>query len=1058
MGTPNVDGTQWARGDRVHQGSEQGGSSRPPARSAALRRFGLPAAVLSLALGTAQLAAAAPSLAASSGSTGRVAVGKAPALPKGSVSAAAPSASTKLSLDLQLDTGHASELEAYAAAVGNRDSPYYHQYLRPSQIAEYFGASSAEVASVGSALAAQGLTVGQVASDGLFLPVSGTVAQAEKAFGVTIAGYKDAGRTFYANTTAPTVSASIAGELSDVVGLDTVSYAVPHYDSTRHAEPAPAVAVSPKTSYPVNSCSAIATNYSDTTLSEGNGYYTADEVSNAYGLTPVLDGGDDGAGVTVALFELENYDPTGVADIDTCYGHSGTSVSEVKVDGGPSAKPDEVNNVGIESALDIENVANLAPGASIIDYAGPDDASETDILNVYETIFNQDKAQVVSSSWGLCEVVTEQQDSSMLSEENALFEQAAAQGQSVVAASGDDGATDCYGTGVTADDSTLSVDDPASQQFVTGVGGTTMSGTTTFPQAVWNDCFFDDSACGGGGGGVSDYWPLPSYQSGVTGEGYTENCAAHATTGCRQVPDVSALADPNEAYIIEEYASSGTHGAGEYFDTVGGTSGAAPVWAAILALADASSTCQSNGGAGFINPNLYAAGEGSSSSSTFTDITKGNNGVPTDGGSYAYPATTGYDLASGWGTPVASGVISTVCVGSITSPDSYYVPDGPTRLLDTRSGKGGTTGPIAAHATVKLQITGVNGVPTSDVTAVVLNVTAVAPTVNGVATVYPDGGALPVASNLNWHGGETEPNLVVAPVGSDGEVDIWNGSNGTVQFLADEAGYFTSADTAGVSTYTAAGPVRAMDTRVGTGGVPVAKVAAQGTVSLQVGGATFGPAGSQVTIPTGITAVAMNVTVTNPAAFGYLTVYPNETSTGTASTTPIVSNLNFGGNETIANMVIVPVGPDGVVDFFNGSNRGATDVIADIAGYFGSGTGGAKYHAVGPARLLDTRSGLGEDSVTGKAIAGKGRLTLPLPSSYSAVVANLTVVSPVSNGYVSGFAAGGTLPLVSNLNFFTNETIPNLAIIPSNGGVTLYNAGSGSTQLILDMAGYFSAS
>ena len=1024
--------------------------------------------MLSVALGTAQLAAAAPSLAASSASSSRVAVGDAPALPKGAVSAAAPSASTKLSLNVQLDTGHASELEAYAAAVGNRNSPYYHQYLKPSQIAEYFGASAAEIDSVKAGLAAQGLTVGQVDADGMFLSVSGTVAQAEKAFNVTIASYQDAGRHFYANTTAPTVPGSIAGEITNLVGLDTIGYAVPHYNSSNHLVKAPTTqAAHPNTAaVAVGTCAAINSTFDDQInpqtnqdYAEGDGYYTADQISNAYGLTSVLNGGDEGSGVTVAVFELESYDAAGVADIDSCYGHS-TPVSEVKVDGGPTAAANQATDVGIESALDIENIANLAPGVSIIDYAGPDStvASETDILNVYETIFNQDKAKVVSSSWGLCEVLTQQQASSMQSEENALFEQAAAQGQSVVAASGDAGSTDCYGSGVTADNSKLSVDDPASQQFVTGVGGTTMSGTSTFPQAVWNDCFFGNAACGGGGGGVSDYWPLPSYQSAVTGSGYTTNCAAHATTGCRQVPDVSALADPNEAYIIEETASGTGITTGEYYNTVGGTSGAAPVWAAILALADASSTCQANGGAGFINPNLYAAGEGSSSSSTLTDITSGNNGVPADSPPYSYAATTGYDLASGWGTPVASGVISTVCAGSVTSPDSYYVPNGPVRLLDTRSGKGGTTGPIAAHGTVKLQITGVQGVPTTDVTAVVLNVTAVSPSVNGVATVYPDGGILPIASNLNWRGGETEPNLVVVPVGSDGKVDLWNGSSGTVQFLADEAGYFTTSSASGVSTYTAVGPVRAMDTRNGTGGVPVAKIAAQGTVSLKVGGATFGPTGSQVTIPTGVTAVAMNVTETNATTNGLLTVYPNETSTGTTVTKPIVSNLNFTGGETVANMVIVPVGEDGVVDFFNGENSGSTDAIADIAGYFTAGTAGGKYHAVGPARLLDTRSGLGENSSTGKAIAANGTLTLPLPSSYTAIVANLTVTSPGSNGYVSAYAAGGTKPLVSNVNFRTNQTIPNLAIVPSKSGVTAYNNGTGTTQLILDMAGYFSAS
>jgi len=1058
--------------DNVQQGSTADGSSRPSGRSGALRRIGLPAVALGLALGTAQLAAAAPSQAAATSS--RVAVGQTPALPKGAVSAAAPATSTKLSLDVQLNTGHAAELEAYAEAVGNKNSPYYHQYLRPSQVAQYFGASSTEVAAVQAQLGSTGLTVGQVSSDGMFLTVSGTVAQAEKAFGVTIAGYQAAGRKFYANTSAPTVSSSISSDVANIVGLSNVAYAVPEYTESHRIVKAPSAATTSAKIVPattVGTCSAINTYWNSynaangTDLQEGSGYYTDDEVSNAYGLSPVLTGGDDGSGVTVAVFELESYDPTGVADIDSCYGHSSTSVTEVKVDGGPTAAANQTTEVGIESALDIENIANLAPGAGVIDYAGPDAAlaSNADYLNVFETIFDQDKAQVVSSSWGLCEPLTQESDSALQGEENALFEQAAAQGQSVVAASGDDGDTDCYGQGgsVTVN-SGLAVDDPASQQFVTGVGGTNMTGTAGLsnPQTVWNECqlFEGVEYCGAGGGGVSDYWSLPSYQSGAIGSGYTANCATHATTGCREVPDVSALADPDNGYVIEESASGTGVSAGEYYAIIGGTSGAAPTWAATLALADASTLCKTNGGAGFINPNLYTAGEGSSSASTFTDITSGNNGISNDDAPYAYLATTGYDLASGWGTPVASGVISTVCAGSVVSPASYYVPNGPARLLDTRSGLGGTTGPVVAHQSVPLQITGVDSVPTSDVTAVVLNVTAVSPSANGDATVYPYGQAVPTASNLNWRAGENEPNLVVVPVGTGGKVSIWNGSGGTVQFVADEAGYFTSDSSAtGESTYTAVGPVRAMDTRNGTG-VAKAKIAAHGSVSLQVGGATFGSGSSAVTIPsTGVTAVAMNVTAVDATASGVLTVYPNETSTGTTVPTPTASNLNFATNQTVANMVIVPVGEDGKVDFYDGGSSGSTDAIADIAGYFTAGTSGAKYHAVGPVRLLDTRDGQGESTAT--ALAGKGTLTLPLPASYKAVVANLTVVSPTANGFLSAYPASGTLPNVSNLNFLTNQTIPNLAIVPSSSGVTFYNGGtSGSTQLITDMAGYFSAS
>ncbi|MBR7834964.1 S8/S53 family peptidase [Actinospica durhamensis] len=1033
-----------------------------------MRRIGLPAAVLGLALGATQVAAAVPSQASSAT---RIAVEAAPALPHGAKSAAAPAAATKLSLDVQLKTGHEAQLEAYASAVADKSSLYYHQYLTPGQIAQDFGASADEVTAVTEQLRAEGLTVGQVASDGMFLPVSGTVAQSEHAFGVTIAGYQAAGRKFYANTTSPTVSAAISGDVSRIVGLDDISYAVPHYTATTHklaaAPVGKAVTAKATSNSSVGTCSAINTYWNSynteygTDLQEGSGYYTADEVASAYGVNSAIAAGDDGSGVTVAVFELESYDPAGVAAIDSCYGHS-NSVTEVKVDGGPTAPPNQVTQVGIESALDIENIANLAPGASIIDYAGPDaaNASETDLLNIFETIFNQDKANVVSSSWGLCEPLTQGNSTAVQGEENALFEQAAAQGQTVVAASGDSGSTDCYGDSTSAAvNSGLSVDDPASQPFVLGAGGTNMTGTGTFTQSVWNECFdtTDPTTCGSGGGGVSNYWPAQSYESGLSPSGYTTHCAKASTTGCRGVPDVSALADPNDGYVIEETVSGTGITTGEYYNIIGGTSGAAPVWAAIFALADSSTQCKSNGGAGFVNSNLYTAGK-AGTSGIFTDVTVGNNDVTEFGSNGGYAATAGYDLASGWGTPDATGVISTVCAGSVTSPSSYYVPNGPVRLLDTRKGIGGTTGPVKAHASVNLQITGVQGVPTSGVTAVVLNVTAVSPSANGVATVYPYGQSVPTSSNLNWLSGQTKPNLVVVPVGTGGKVSLWNGSNGTVQFLADEAGYFTSSSSAtGVSTYTAVGPVRAMDTRHGTG-VPLAKIGADSGVSLQVGGSTVG----SVSIPSGVTAVAMNVTAVNSTTNSDLIVYPNETSAGTAESVPSVSNLNFTAGQTAANMVIVPVGPDGKVDFFNGASSGSLDAIADIAGYFTPGTSGAKYHAVGPVRLLDTRSGQGESlaefAASGNPIGEQGYLTLPLPASYSALVANLTVVSPAGNGFLSAYASNGSLPNVSNLNFLTGQTIPNLAIVPSSTGVKFYNASTtGSTQLIVDMAGFFSA-
>lgn len=1044
------------RVDNLQRGTGRDGTEgfRSAARPRAVRRLAVPAVALSVALGVAQMAAAAPSQAATGGSSSRSAIGHVPVLPKGATSAAAPSDSTKLSLDIELNTGHAAELSAYAAGVGDRNSPYYHQYLSPTQVADEFGASSAQIATVEAQLKAAGLTVGSVSSDHMFITASSTVSQAQSAFGVHIAGYKAAGRSFYANTTAPTLPASIAGDVANVAGLDDAAYAVPNIASVgKHPVVGQLSAgkgasantgTGAKPSYAVNACTEMEQIFSEgnPSLTNGIDYYSSDALSNIYGMTPVVQAGNDGAGVTVAVFELENYDPAGVAELDSCYGHS-TSVSEIKVDGGPGNVPANLaTNVGVESALDIETIANLAPGVKIVDYAAPNSAAG--VVANYQAIVSQDTAQVVSTSWGLCEPDAE---SSTVQQESTIFQQAAVQGQTVVAASGDEGDTECYNDG--SSNTSLQVQDPSSQPYVTAVGGTTMQGLTNPSTTTWNSYFGN---YGASGGGVSSLEAAPSYQAGVQASGYSSNCSA--APGCRQVPDVSALADPNDGYVIDEYVNDGVKGdpVGTAITTVGGTSGAAPVWAAIFALSDATTSCRLNGEAGFVNPSLYTAGQGASASSVFSDVTTGNNGISAIGASFGYPATTGYDMSTGWGSPKLAGVMATVCQAPIVSPASYFVPDGPTRLMDTRPDAahhvGPVTGPVAASGTITLPI-GNNaegdGVPASKVTAVVLNVTAVGATVAGNATVYPDGSARPLASNLNWTAGETIPNLVVVPV-TDGSIKIWNNSGGTINFLADLEGYFTSDTTAAnISSYVPVTPVRVADTRkTSLVGTVVGPLASDSATAIQVSGQKGLPDVSA------ITSVVLNVTVTQPTGVnGNLIVYP------AGANRPSSSNINFNKGESIPNLVIVPLSSTGAIDIYNNS-AGTAQYVVDVQGYFTSGTSGAKYHPLGPVRLLDTRYGQGETSVS--SIASDHSLNLPLPSGYSAIIANLTVTQPAGpNGDLDAYPAGGTLPTVSNVNFTKGQTIPNLAFVSSNSGVSLYNHSASTVQALLDLAGYFSA-
>ena len=199
---------------------------------------------------------------------------------------------------------------------------------------------------------------------------------------------------------------------------------------------------------------------------------TADQLANHYDMTPLYSLGDFGQGVNVALVEFES-EPTVTADVavyQACYGTDAT-VNYLSVDSGPENVLSDPT--GLETALDIEDVIGLAPEASVDVYQGPFDTDQ-EALDMYGAIINADTDQIVSTSWGECELDS---DSSLIDSEQPLFEQAAAQGQAVFAAGGDDGSTDCYADVDTTNGSTPAVDDPGSQPNVVDVGSLLFSAT-----------------------------------------------------------------------------------------------------------------------------------------------------------------------------------------------------------------------------------------------------------------------------------------------------------------------------------------------------------------------------------------------------------------------------------------------------------------------------------------------------------------------------------------------------------------------------------------------------
>lgn len=361
----------------------------------------------------------------------------------------------------------------------------------------------------------------------------------------------------------------------------------------------------------------------------------------------------------------------------------------------------------------------------------------------------------------------------------------------------------------------------------------------------------------------------------------------------------------------------------------------------------------------------------------------------------------------------------------------------PARLLDTRDGIGAPAGKVGPASTTVLQVAGRGGVPAHGAGAVVLNVTSTEATQHGYVTVYPTGVARPEASNLNVPPGSTVPNLVIAKLGVGGSVSIFN-SHGDAHLIADVTGWFP--DVSGLQPMS---PQRLLDTRDGVG-APVGPVEPASTTRLAVAG--------HAGIPNdGVGAVVLNVTVTQPSAHGYVTVFPSGTER------PVASNLNFTPGLTVPNLVVAKVGEAGSVDLYNAF--GTTHLIADVAGWFPETS---VFRPVAPERLLDTRDGLGAPvGPAGPAttiplqVTGRG----PLPAAgVGAVVLNVTVTQPTEFGFLTAFPAGVERPTASNLNFRPGQTVPNLVVakVGEDGVVNVYNS-HGSSHVVADVVGWFPA-
>ncbi len=420
--------------------------------------------------------------------------------------------------------------------------------------------------------------------------LTGSLPNLERAFGTQLRSHAIPAGKIRTREGALTVPEELAPHIRAVLGLDNRPQAKPH---SRIATPA-------------------ATNTS----------YTPVQVAQAYRFPAI-----SAAGQTIGIIELGGgYETSDLTTYFNGLGLTPPTVTAVSVDGAKNVPGGDSTGADGEVLLDIEVAGAVAQGAALAVYFTPNtDQGFVDAIStaVHDTAR---KPSVISISWGGPESTWTQQSLTAMDE---ACQAAAALGISITVACGDNGSTD----GVT--DGANHVDFPASSPHVLACGGTTLraSGTSISSETVWNELASNEGATGGG---VSDVFPLPTWQAN------SNVPAPTVSAGGRGLPDVAGDADPATGYSVRVDGQ----------DTViGGTSAVAPLWAGLIALANA----QNSKSAGFLNPILYAASE----PSTFHDITQGSNG--------AFNAGPGWDACTGLGSPIGTAVAS-VLSSSSTPP------------------------------------------------------------------------------------------------------------------------------------------------------------------------------------------------------------------------------------------------------------------------------------------------------------------------------------------------------------------------------------------------------
>ncbi|MFI5199177.1 MAG: protease pro-enzyme activation domain-containing protein [Candidatus Limnocylindrales bacterium] len=366
-----------------------------------------------------------------------------------------------------------------------------------------------------------------------------------------------------------------------------------------------------------------------------NGLHPVD-LAKAYGIDPLRAQDLDGSGQSVAVVSFDTFDPQDIAAFDRATGISGPAIESIRLSGAPRKPGDSQDEV----SLDLETIRAMAPKAQIYDYEAPQSANWSDIIN---RIVEDHKVQIVSISWGLCEPVVGPRAGDA---DDLALASAELSGLSIFVSSGDAGAYDCLDQGDGRQrDFEVAVDYPSVSPHVIAVGGTYLSlhqDGSYLGETAWQDPLGQS----GSGGGLSHVFARPAWQAGPGVSNSTSN-------GKRQVPDVAGPADPASGMFVVSNGQA---------EVVGGTSAATPFWAGSMVLAAQLAAKDGITSLGFLDPTLYAvaAGQGADGN-PFHDVTVGAN--------LLYPATPGWDFATGWGSPQLSNLVPAIVAYLQAHPD-----------------------------------------------------------------------------------------------------------------------------------------------------------------------------------------------------------------------------------------------------------------------------------------------------------------------------------------------------------------------------------------------------